>query len=488
LPPEGYKHDPKVAAAREKQLRAALAEPGYHLQERNQQTWELVLTLTMAGKPREAIEIWEPFVERRRSMRHYEGDLQGAADLYDLAELHHRVGEHAKAAAIFSERVAEFAEYFGPRSIHTGYARSRLVKSYMRAGENEKAIAEWEKLQLESSENDPGRKSIQVEVLQAYVGARKFDKLAELAEAYLAQARKSPAGDLSMRVTLAGIYIRGGAPEKGRALLEGELNELRKSKGADSPEVIARTAELARMCMVHGHHEIALELYRDAIAALEKKHGPDHEETLTFRNIVAWQLHNHQRSDRGLKMYLELVPRMKEKLGAGHTLTLTAAANLSLILESQGKFAEAEPIRKEVAEETARASKDPEALPVTTAQALLGANLLQQSKWQDAEKVLVKVLEIRMKKDPAAWTTFNAASLLGEALMNQKKYKEAEPLLLEGYQGLQKTLSQIPPLAYQRYFDSIRRLVQLYDQTDRRAEADKLRRLIPAPPVISAER
>lgn len=58
----------------------------------------------------------------------------------------------------------------------------------------------------------------------------------------------------------------------------------------------------------------------------------------------------------------------------------------------------------------------------------------------------------------------------------------AEPLLLEGYEGLQKTQATIPPFLFNHYYDSIRRVAALYDQTDRKAEADKLRpRFPPAP-------
>ena len=40
------------------------------------------------------------------------------------------------------------------------------------------------------------------------------------------------------------------------------------------------------------------------------------------------------------------------------------------------------------------------------------------------------------RRQPDAWTTFNAKSLLGEALAGQTKYADAEPLLLAGYEGL----------------------------------------------------
>lgn len=482
LPPEQYKKDLKALEAKEKQLRAALAEPGYHVDERNKQTWELIQTLAMAGKNREASELLQAIVDRGRTLGRYEGDSRSSRDLTDLAEAYHRAGDHEKAIAIHVERVANLTEHYGPKNVLTGIARSNLVRSYLRAKSHEKAIAEWEKMLVELPEADVGKRMLRSEVLDAYVVTKSFDKLDKVVESFLAEARKSPQGETGTRVFLAGVYIKGGATERGRALLEGELVELRKSKGPDSPEVIAKTEVLAQTCISFGQQEIGMEFYRNAIKLLETKHGADHEEPLKLRSNLASVFYNQRNLDKALELYGEVVPTMKSKLGAGHPLTLSATASMALILEDKGKFAEAEPIRKEVAETAAQASKDPEAANMVMARALLGANLLQQSKWADAEKVLTAVLEVRKRKEPMAWTTFNAASMLGDALLNQKKYKEAEPLLLEGYQGLQKSLSQVPSTAYNRYYDSIRRLVKLYDQTDRKAEADKLRPFAPMVP------
>ena len=49
------------------------------------------------------------------------------------------------------------------------------------------------------------------------------------------------------------------------------------------------------------------------------------------------------------------------------------------------------------------------------------------------------------REDPARrWTTFNTKSLLGASLLGQKKYAEAEPLLVAGYSGLKQREAKIP--------------------------------------------
>jgi hypothetical protein len=47
-----------------------------------------------------------------------------------------------------------------------------------------------------------------------------------------------------------------------------------------------------------------------------------------------------------------------------------------------------------------------------------------------------EILEIERKKQLDEWQRFRVESLLGASLVGQKKYAEAEPLLLEGYRGM----------------------------------------------------
>jgi len=85
-------------------------------------------------------------------------------------------------------------------------------------------------------------------------------------------------------------------------------------------------------------------------------------------------------------------------------------------------------------------------------------------------------LKIREAKQPDDWKTFNAQSLLGGVLLGQKKYTDAEPLLLKGYQGIKERESQIPKQWKDRLIEALERLVQLYEATGNKAQADKWRK------------
>lgn len=76
----------------------------------------------------------------------------------------------------------------------------------------------------------------------------------------------------------------------------------------------------------------------------------------------------------------------------------------------------------------------------------------------------------------ALGNTFNAQAMLGGALLGQKKYTDAEPLLLSGYQGMKQREAKIPPQGKVRLTEALERLVQLYEATGKKEEADKWRK------------
>ena len=60
----------------------------------------------------------------------------------------------------------------------------------------------------------------------------------------------------------------------------------------------------------------------------------------------------------------------------------------------------------------------------------------------------------------------------GGTLLGQKKYAEAEPLLLSGYEGIKQRQASIPAqVRTLRLSETLQRLVQLYEATDRPAQA-----------------
>ena len=71
--------------------------------------------------------------------------------------------------------------------------------------------------------------------------------------------------------------------------------------------------------------------------------------------------------------------------------------------------------------------------------------------------------------------------MLGAALLGQEKYADAEPLLLRGYEGVKRREATIPePFRKRRLSESLERLVRLYEAWDKPDEAARWRKALEA--------
>jgi hypothetical protein len=99
-----------------------------------------------------------------------------------------------------------------------------------------------------------------------------------------------------------------------------------------------------------------------------------------------------------------------------------------------------------------------------------------------AERLLRESLAISEKKSPDDWRTFETRGLLGASLLGQKKYAEAEPNLLQGYAGMKAREAKIPAPAKKSLFEAAGRIVELYDAWGNKDKAEEWRKKSPATP------
>jgi eukaryotic-like serine/threonine-protein kinase len=102
---------------------------------------------------------------------------------------------------------------------------------------------------------------------------------------------------------------------------------------------------------------------------------------------------------------------------------------------SQSKYAEAEPLYYRTLE-IRRRVLGPEYRDTMETAANLAQTYQAQGKFAASESLAREVMEIHRRKQPDGWQQFRAESLLGASLAGQTKYAEAEPLLLAGYRGM----------------------------------------------------
>jgi hypothetical protein len=144
-------------------------------------------------------------------------------------------------------------------------------------------------------------------------------------------------------------------------------------------------------------------------------------------------------------------------------------------LREQGRLAEAEAVFREVLQD-ARKLTPADDRAVGGALASLTLNMFCQKKFAEAEPLAREMLAIDERLFPNHWYRFCGQSALGDSLLGQKKYAEAEPLLEAGYQGLKQRYDNFS--VYYKARDlrlALSRLIQLCEETDQGAKAAQLK-------------
>jgi tetratricopeptide (TPR) repeat protein len=207
----------------------------------------------------------------------------------------------------------------------------------------------------------------------------------------------------------------------------------------------------------------AVELYRSHTdwSAHDRIHAT---RVLASANFALGQLDAAEAQIRELLRELQADPK------SDNEALSPAIALLTSILQRQGRLEEIEKLYRDGLP-AIRARLGPDDPKLAGSLAQLAAVLLVEHKFAEAEPFARECLTIREKTVPEQWLTFNTRSLLGASLLGQERYAEAEPLLLSGYRGMEERADQIPMQAKNRLKEALQHLVRLYEVTDRADQA-----------------
>jgi eukaryotic-like serine/threonine-protein kinase len=236
-----------------------------------------------------------------------------------------------------------------------------------------------------------------------------------------------------------------------------------------SPSNALSHSNLGAQLQAQGHLDQAVAEYREAIQL-----SPDFP---LWHFNLGNALRDQGKLDQAVAAYRESL-----RLYPGHQ---SGRINLLDVLKTQGRSDEMTSELRVVADWD-RKRYGPADSRTSDALAQLGGNLVERSKWAEAEPVLRECLAIREKTQPDEWKTFNTRSMLGASLLGQKKYAEAEPLILSGYEGLKARAGKIPDNGLQRLAEAAELIVSLYNAWGKKDQAVEWRARLT--PKTSAER
>jgi tetratricopeptide (TPR) repeat protein/tRNA A-37 threonylcarbamoyl transferase component Bud32 len=244
----------------------------------------------------------------------------------------------------------------------------------------------------------------------------------------------------------------------------------RKLLPADHAQIGDSLNDLANLLQEQQRLGEAEALHREALAMFRKVFGEEHAEIAISLGNLGDLLVSAGKLDEAETRFRESIAMIKKVLGDDHRLLAAPLANLARLLMNQGRWVEAEPLSVD-ALKMRRASLGNNHPMTTRSLASLVDVLLATGRFGEAEPLARECLATRELQIPDDPLTFNARALLGACLLGEKKYAEAEPLLLSGYEGMKQREARIPPEGRYRLKQAMVRLVQLYEATNRRDQA-----------------
>jgi serine/threonine protein kinase/tetratricopeptide (TPR) repeat protein len=378
-------------------------------------------------------------------------------------------------------------DHLGPDHPDTLASMNNLALAYQAAHQFDKALPLFEEVLAKSKEklgpDHVSTLSSMNNLALAHQATRQYAEALPLFEQALAKLKEKRGPNhsetLSTMNNLATAYFDDGQCDKGLALFEETLAKRKENLPPDHPLTLLSMNNLASAYQATGQLDKALPLFEQALAKRREKLRPDHPDTLASMNNLAAAYWTTCQYAKALALFEEVLARSKVKPGPDHPHTLASMNNLAMAYLAAGHLDKALPLFEEALSKfKERLRPDhPDTLSIMNN---LAAAYLKNGDFTKAEPVLRDCVNLRYKTQPDALLTFATQSQLGASLLGQQKYAEAEPLLLAGYERMKQREDKILPQDKLRLTEALERLVQLYDAWGQKDKADDWRKKLAA--------
>ncbi len=220
-------------------------------------------------------------------------------------------------------------------------------------------------------------------------------------------------------------------------------------------------------------------LYTEVLGAQRINPGVCHPDTVSTMTNLAVLYRDQGQYEKAEALFLEALAAARKTYGLGGNDTQNILSHLTMLFSKKGTPERAEPFLRELVSFLREHPGDRSYL-LGNGLGDLAFNLLEQKKYTEAEPVARECLAIRSKNKPEWWTTFYTRTLVGAALSGQKKYADAEPLLVQGFAGLRERQSKMNNDSKFTLVEALERVVQLYEDWGKPADAAKWRKELEA--------
>lgn len=279
---------------------------------------------------------------------------------------------------------------------------------------------------------------------------------------------------LEVMNNLAVVYTNLGKYPSAEQLYQRASEIKRRVLGEEHPSTLTTMNNLAVVYRFEGKFAEAETLLIHVLNVQRNVLGEQHLATLNTSNSLALVYQAEGRYKDAESLLMRVMDGRSRILGAENSQTLATMNNLAELYSSENKKAEAEALLKKILDARRRV-QGPNHPNAIDALAALGRIDLEQSRFPDATALLRQALDAYAKIGSGAWRRYLTENLLGASLMAQGKYQEAEPLVISGYEGLMQREAKIPMQDRRFVSESGERIIQLYQSWDKPTQAAEWR-------------
>jgi eukaryotic-like serine/threonine-protein kinase len=274
---------------------------------------------------------------------------------------------------------------------------------------------------------------------------------------------------------LAAVYSAKNNHETAERLLNQAIRDLRQELGPENPYTLTAMDFLASFYKTTGKPAQARQLREDILQAQRRVLGNKHPQTLYNMALLAEFYVFEGRNVEAETLLLEALEGCREALDRNHYITDMVLAYLTRIYLGKRELKKAESYLIE-ALEIARYRYGRDDNLVAQGNSNVGTLLCVEKEYARAEPYLRDRLAWDKTHDPEAQGRFVIESWLGACLLAQKKYPEAETLLLSAYTALKALRKGLPPGNAGDLGRTMDQIIQLYDDLGKKDKVAEWRR------------
>lgn len=353
-----------------------------------------------------------------------------------------------------------------------------------------KIIAEGQRAQAEMSEQKA--REAAVDAIKAQKEAEQQKKKAEVNEKKAQAATTEAKGAASETLTATNYYraflVENGAGKTIDQVVTAMEPLIDSMKGKDAPVGANMQITLGLWYLRRGEAEKGYARIEKGLAIYRELGGLARPMALNDAMIVALTYQQTDRLDRAARLFEELLPIVKAQEGPTDPNTMALERSLADIYTQAGRYADAVPLWQNAVAGYRQRNMN---LILSIALSKLGKCLVMTKQYAAAEPILKECLNLLISAKiphsrPILPETMN---LLGASLLGQKKYPEAEKQLLAFFEVVgpssDKKIIEGPLRPF--VADAVDLLIRLYDETNQPAKAAEWRKRRPEEPAKKPE-